>query len=531
MKRITSRTFIVIIIFATLAVLGAVGAAYFLSTHTMPKAWLWPGLVFISVFIYIMAMLAAYLVSRNITKPLSEINKSISSYKKGVFAGKIEVKSKNELGELAGSLNEMILEIEGLNRGLEQRVGEKTKELAQEVIKAEEKSRLLEETKAAMVNVLEDVEEERDKSIVLANDLKKFQLAVENASDQIIITDSDGVVIYMNKSVERTTGFSPDYTVGKKAGTKKLWGGMMEKSFYDKFWHIIKDEKQAFIGEIKNKRINGTVYDAAISVTPILDETKNIRFFVALERDITKAKEIDRTKTEFVSLASHQLRTPLSAINWFTEMLLSEDAGKINAIQKEYLNEVYRGNKRMVDLVNALLNVSRVDLGTFEVEPEPVDVVSISKDVIAEMKKMVAERNIDVIENYDEVPMIMLDPKLIRIIFQNLISNAVKYTPSRGKVEVTVKNIGDNLEIVVSDTGYGIPANQQDKVFTKLFRADNIQAMDTEGTGLGLYIIKSVLDESGGKISFVSKENKGTTFTVVLPMTGMKVKTGSKKLS
>jgi signal transduction histidine kinase len=147
------------------------------------------------------------------------------------------------------------------------------------------------------------------------------------------------------------------------------------------------------------------------------------------------------------------------------------------------------------------------------------------------MKKMVAERNIDVIENYDEVPMIMLDPKLIRIIFQNLISNAVKYTPSRGKVEVTVKNIGDNLEIVVSDTGYGIPANQQDKVFTKLFRADNIQAMDTEGTGLGLYIIKSVLDESGGKISFVSKENKGTTFTVVLPMTGMKVKTGSKKLS
>lgn len=130
---------------------------------------------------------------------------------------------------------------------------------------------------------------------------------------------------------------------------------------------------------------------------------------------------------------------------------------------------------------------------------------------------------------------ISVDPKLMRIIIQNLVSNAVKYTPEGGTITVGLKyNKKDEKNtyvITVSDSGYGIPKNQQSNIFEKLFRADNVRAMDAEGTGLGLYIIKAILDEAGGKISFKSTENKGTTFTVVLPKDGMKQKTGTKKIS
>ena len=122
----------------------------------------------------------------------------------------------------------------------------------------------------------------------------------------------------------------------------------------------------------------------------------------------------------------------------------------------------------------------------------------------------------------------------MRVIIQNLISNAIKYTPISGIITVTISyhpnNINSAFRINVADSGYGIPSNQKDKIFTKLFRADNIREMDTEGTGLGLYIVKSILDEAGGKISFNSVENKGTTFTVTLPKSGMKQKSGNKTI-
>ena len=363
-----------------------------------------------------------------------------------------------------------------------------------------------------------------------ASNLKKFQLAVENASDQIVITDPEGVILYANKSLEMTSGFSVEEAIGKKAGSSELGGGMMDRDYYDKMWKTINTEKQSFIGELKNKRKDGQEYDAALSISPILDEGNRVIFFVGIERDITKAKEVDRAKTEFVSLASHQLRTPLSSINWFTEMLLNGDAGETNSTQKEYLNEIYKGNKRMVGLVNALLNASRIELGTFGVEPEPADIIAISKDVIEELVPLIKEKQVYVVEDYDEMPQILLDPKLTRIIFQNLMTNAIKYTGGRGKITVSIKKDSDNVIISVADTGFGIPLKQQEKIFSKLFRADNIKALDAEGSGLGLYIVKSIVEESNGKIWFESEENKGTTFHVSLPINGMKERAGSKPL-
>lgn len=362
-------------------------------------------------------------------------------------------------------------------------------------------------------------------------DLQRFKLAVENASDHIVITDKDGVIVYANKSVKRITGFDSYEVIGKKAGSKDLWGGLMDENFYRNMWQTIKFKKEPFYGEIKNKRKDGSEYYAYSSISPVVDKSGEVQFFVGIERDITKEKEIDKAKTEFVSLASHQLRTPLSAISWYTEMLLNGDAGAINDKQKEYLNEVYYGNQRMIDLVNALLNVSRIEMGSFVIEPEMTDIVSIFRSVMDESKPKIDEKRLILHTDFQKnLPKVFLDKKLIRIVLQNLLTNAIKYTPESGNIFLMIFVKDEKLVISIRDEGFGIPLNEQDKIFNKLFRATNVKEKETDGTGLGLYIVKSILDNSGGSISFDSKEDKGSTFTVSIPISGMHKKDGERQL-
>lgn len=252
---------------------------------------------------------------------------------------------------------------------------------------------------------------------------------------------------------------------------------------------------------------------------PVKDVGGSVIYALMVFDDITKEREIDRAKTEFVSLASHQLRTPLSTINWYSEMLLAEDVGPITPDQKSYLEEIYKGNQRMVGLVNALLNVSRIEMGTFAAEVRKIDLIAEADLVLNEFAVMAGQRNITITREYAEKSIFIdADRKMVQMIFQNLISNAIKYTPDGGGVAVRIRREEeDNAHIEISDTGYGIPKHQYDKIFTKLFRADNIVYKDTEGTGLGLYLVKLVVGQLGGKIWFVSEENKGSTFFVVLP--------------
>jgi len=242
---------------------------------------------------------------------------------------------------------------------------------------------------------------------------------------------------------------------------------------------------------------------------------------------------VDRAKTEFVSLASHQLRTPLTAISWYGEMLLKGEVGELSEDQKVYMDKIYGSNERMIELVGALLNVSRIELGTFMVEPKICSLVGIVRGVVGELKPQIAKKDIKFSIKYDsKIPKKMkLDSKLVVVIVQNLLSNAIKYTPNKGKVTLEIKKRKNNVEIVVSDSGYGIPKKQQDQIYKKLFRADNIKVKDTEGTGLGLYIVKSILDNTDGKIWFKSAEGKGSKFFVAIPLAGMKKKVGTKRLT
>ncbi len=369
---------------------------------------------------------------------------------------------------------------------------------------------------------------------MLPND--QLNAILSSMAEGMVVVDNNRQIILMNQAAGILLRFAPSEAVGKNLGEVfQFFKGKevmtpeslpIERAISEK--NII---SISLLDNLYLKNRQGQIFPVAMLIAPFVQE-RAVSGAIILLRDITKEKEIDQAKTEFVSLASHQLRTPLSAISWYAEMLLSGEVGEVNAKQKQYLESLYEANRRMIELVNALLNVSRIDLGTFVIEPEPCDLAALAEGVVAELSPAIGVKQIKLEKNYDPgLGLINADPKLVRIIFQNLLSNAVKYTPQAGAVRLYVLKEAEQVVIRVTDTGYGIPAADRHKVFTKLFRSDNVKEREAEGTGLGLYIIKAIVDAAGGEISFDSLEGQGTTFTVLLPLSGMRRKEGVKKLS
>jgi len=359
--------------------------------------------------------------------------------------------------------------------------------------------------------------------------VRKFQKAVDASTEAVSITTPDGAIIYVNPAWTILNGYTVSEAVGRNH--RMLKNSQTKQEVFIAMWEKISSGVSFVSEEIVNTRKDQTVYQADLSIFPIRENNQNL-FYVSISQDITQRKEIDRAKTEFVSLASHQLRTPLSAIRWYSEMLLSKYVGELNDKQRQYVKEIYAGNLRMVELVNALLNVSRIDLGTFAVEPEPVNLVEICESVIMELTPQINEKQQTVERIFASAPQTYsADQKLIRIVFQNFLSNSVKYTQPGGHVVAEISTREGSVYIRVSDNGYGIPKAQHGKIFEKLFRADNVRQKDTEGTGLGMYIVKAIVESSGGSIWFESEENQGTTFHVLMPLTGMTKKSGFKGLT
>jgi PAS domain S-box-containing protein len=233
--------------------------------------------------------------------------------------------------------------------------------------------------------------------------------------------------------------------------------------------------------------------------------------------DITKQKEIDRAKTEFVSLASHQLRTPLSGMKWHIELFRAAGEEGLTPGQSEYMNKLEEGVIRMEVLINDFLSVSRLELGTLTPHMEQVDLGAFLTNLLSEHEGKAQARQITLERDWDEGAAFVTDTHLLTMSVGNLVSNAVKYTREGGTVRVHSHTDGVHRVIAVSDTGIGIPEHEQAKIFSKIFRASNAKETIEEGTGLGLYIAREAVRVMGGDITFVSVQNEGTTFTVVLP--------------
>jgi len=352
-------------------------------------------------------------------------------------------------------------------------------------------------------------------------DKLKYEAILSYIGEGLVVIDKQGKIITFNKAAESLLGYAENEAIGKNLTDiiQFDYKSSIEAS-------MVHGRSSALFFIRKDK----TKFPAAITTTSY-GHDKKILGTITLFRDVTVEQNIDKMKNEFISLASHQLRTPLSAIKWYTEMLLHGDAGKLLPQQAEYAQTIYDSTERMIDLVNLLLNITRIESGRITVEPKPTDLTKLVEEIAQEVRIRYAEKKQSIKVNvHDALPLITVDPRLVRQVYVNLLTNAAKYSPEKSEISVTLSKKETVVLSEITDHGYGIPKEDQDKVFGKFYRAGKLVTHENEGTGLGLYLVKDIVALSHGKIWFISEEGKGTTFSFTLPLSGTPAKEGVLRL-
>jgi len=236
-------------------------------------------------------------------------------------------------------------------------------------------------------------------------------------------------------------------------------------------------------------------------------------------RSFERIAEASRMKSEFINIVSHQLRSPLTNIKWTFELLTSKELETPSEKLEEYLNNVKENIARMAELIDDLLVVSRIEQGTFPMLKKEISLEALIRDLVSRFKVFAEASHIE-LNFYPEpdLPKIYADPSLLKLVIENLIDNAIRYTRGGGKIEIKLKRKKGELLFEIKDSGVGIPEKEQKYIFRKFFRAENALKERTRGSGLGLYVCKSVIQKAGGKIWFKSEEGEGTTFYFTHPI-------------
>lgn len=229
-----------------------------------------------------------------------------------------------------------------------------------------------------------------------------------------------------------------------------------------------------------------------------------------------KKDDVESIKSEFIAVASHRMRNPMSAIKWYAESLLAGDCGTLNKTQENFIKQIFLINRRLIDLLDDLLRVVRVEEGKIKLKKEVVNLDCLIKEVITKTKDEILRKKIDVHCDGQNIKVKADKDKLKQVLF-NLIDNAVKYNSVGGKIRIEVKKDKNYIVCAISDTGVGIPKNQLKRIFTKFFRSNNVITIYTEGNGLSLYLAKAYIESHGGKIWAESELGKGSTFYFTLP--------------
>jgi signal transduction histidine kinase len=233
-------------------------------------------------------------------------------------------------------------------------------------------------------------------------------------------------------------------------------------------------------------------------------------------RDIGDQKLLDRMKSDFVGTVSHELRTPLSAIKGFLELVADGEAGPVNETQREFLDIAVRNSERLAALINDLLDMSRIESRQLRLKSEVVDLAAVLADVVATFRYEAHSKGLELRHEIPDLPPVQGDSARLIQVFGNLISNAIKYTPA-GHIGITAVARDGMVEVAVSDSGIGMTAEEQTRLFTKFFRGSSPVVNESRGTGLGLVIAKAILEAHGGRITAESRAREGTCFRVTLP--------------
>lgn len=338
--------------------------------------------------------------------------------------------------------------------------------------------------------------------------------------DGAIATDEFGRITRVNPVAQQILGFSenellgtwfPKHIVAVTADNKPV--NLIDRPITRAFLTGKPISEKTYY-----RRKDGQMIALAINASPILLKGKPLGA-IEVFRDITFEQEVDQMKSEFISLASHQLRTPLSAIKTYTHMLAEDYMGKLNPAQKKSLATIISAADRMNELISTLLNVTRIESGSIDVTPKLIRLDKLAEEVVRELEVMAGNKSIDLSTSTKgkASTKIKTDSLIVKEVMTNLVSNSIKYTPDGGKVSLCVCPRRNDIVVNITDSGWGIPKYSQDQVFSKFFRAQNIVKRETTGTGLGLYLVKGLLETLGGRIWFTSEEEHGTTFSFSLP--------------
>lgn len=388
--------------------------------------------VMIALTIFFIIVLAL-LFAEHITKPIKTLRKGADIIGAGNLDYRVDVATGDELEQLSDAINAMAENLKMSRAELDKKVMEQTKEIMHKKV-------MLEERERAILNILDDVEHEKRRAQAFQ---ARDEAVLASVAEGLVVVDARGKFLFFNGHAREILGVGPmDITPEQWPAAYGMYslkdGKLIALNDFASFTKPMRGEVS--VGEeilIKNaQRPDGVI--VRINAAPVrMDGAVEGVVFTFI--DVSKEKEIDKAKSEFVSLASHQLKAPLSVINWNIELLLSGDLGRMTAKQKEFLKKVYDSSRKMAGLVSALLNVSRIELGVLVVEPESTDMRMLMRTVIGGQKLNIDAKNIRLVENYAaDLPAMQVDQKLISAVFENLVSNAVKYTPEHGTITVAM---------------------------------------------------------------------------------------------
>ncbi|MBI2626493.1 MAG: PAS domain-containing protein [Candidatus Nealsonbacteria bacterium] len=397
----------------------------------------------------------------------------------------ILLKFKSIVGKLKKT-KEQLEEAKGV---LEIKVRARTREL----------SELAEKQEEVIQQRTKKIEEEKNKTLSI----------VANFSDGLLVFNEKERIFLINPRAEKFLKIKSADIINKSPA---------ELAGFPPIEPLIKILGQSAKEIFRQELAMGKDLVLEVSKISLFNKKEKIGSLVTLH-DITREKKIEAMKTEFVSLAAHQLRTPLSAIKWTVLMFLEGDLGKITAEQRSFLERTYISNERMISLINDLLNVARIEEGKYLYNLAVTDIAPMLESEIGSYKEESRKRGVKIIfeKPKDKLPKVMVEVEKIKLVIRNLVDNAIKYTNTGGSVNIFARTVGRKIEVSIKDTGIGIPEDEQNRVFGKFFRGFKPIRMETVGSGLGLFLAKNIIEAHGGKIWFDSKEGEGTTFYFTLP--------------
>ncbi len=481
--------------------------------------------LFVLLIILVFATLLWIFFDKSIVQPLSKLYRSVNQISAGQYddVEKVDVTDETEIGQLSSAFYKMVVKLKTAYLDLENQIKE-LNESKQEVNNKNEelKSRVDDLAKAqeAILNVAEDSEEEKHRTII---EKDKINAILHSIGDGVFVVDKDLKVILINEVAAKMSGYEINEILGLKFDEKLKFVFEDTGKINDQFLYKAMETK--IVQQMSNHSVivdkAGDKIPVSDSAAPLLDKEGNVIGCTVVFRDVSKEREIEKLRVDFLTLVSHQLRTPLSGTKWLIETMQRGVIGEINQKEKEYLESLNQINERMISLVSDILNVLKLESGVVVLKKENISVLGLVKDLFLIMDPVAKEKNIKIISNIGDKDNLRFSMQsdfiALRTILENFISNSICYSVSGQEIVLDMKENSEEIVFSVQDNGIGIPKEEQDRISERFYRGSNAKVVRPTGTGLGLYTSTLLAKNIKAKITFESEENKGTTFYLHIP--------------